>query len=162
MNITYQLTHEEYQQAVILHYKSGKRPIFVAAYVGFATFVILAGTDFDNTREVITNILTAFFAISFYLLFVRMISAYQATSVYKKSPILSKEITLRISGKGIHLDKETQNSFLPWDNFSKWKKNDALYLIYTNARQFNVIPLRAMKDKQLKEFEDYLQKYLPQ
>jgi len=162
MNVTYKLSHEEYQQAVIMHHKSGKRPLLVAVYAGFATFIILAGTDLDNTREVITNILTAFFAISFYLLFVRMISAYQATSIYKKSPILSKEITLRISGKGIRLDKDTENSFLPWDSFSKWKKNDKLYLIYTNSRQFNVIPIRAMNDRQLKEFEEYLNKYIPQ
>ena len=83
MNITYKLTLNEYQEAANYHYKSGKRTLFIAIFLGFATFMLLVGTDFSNTREVITNILVTFFALSYYLLFTRMIRAYQA----KKSTI---------------------------------------------------------------------------
>ena len=72
MLITYTLTQNEYQEAVYYHYKSGKRPLIISVFLGLATFFILVGTDFANTREVITNILTVFFAISAYLLFVRI------------------------------------------------------------------------------------------
>ena len=162
MNITYKLTLNEYQEAVIHHYKTGKRPIFVAVYLGLATFIMLVGTDFSNVREVISNILMVFFAISFYLLFTRMISAYQAKRVYNKSPLLSHEVTLHISGKGIQQDKKSNEKSLAWEVFTKWKKSEKYYLIYTNNYQFNVIPQRIMNEKQIQELDGYLEKYLPQ
>jgi hypothetical protein len=162
MNIHYQLTVNEYQNAVALHHKTGRRPILISLYAGLSTFIILVGTDFSNTREVITNILVAFFAISFYILFVRIITAYQAKSIYKKSNILSKEVTLHISGKGIKENKKDNDKTLPWSMFTKWKKNENFYLIYAGSRHFNVIPLRAMKESQIKELDTYLEKYITQ
>ena len=79
MNITYQLTLNEYQEAVNFHYKNTKRPLFVSLFVGFATFMMLVGTDFSNTREVINNIFMVFSStIKFrikhgYLLYVKLI-----------------------------------------------------------------------------------------
>lgn len=160
MNINYQLTLNEYQEAVNFHYKTGKRPLFIAVFLGMATFMMLVGTDFSNTREVITNVLMTFFALSFYLLFTRMITAYQAKKVYNRSPILSKEITLRVSGKGITHDKKNNGQILAWDTFTKWKKNEKYYLIYTSSYQFNVIPQRVMSESQQEELEGYLDKYL--
>jgi len=61
MNITYTLTQNEYQESVYYHYKAGKRPLIISVFLGLATFFILVGTDFSNTREVITNILAVFF-----------------------------------------------------------------------------------------------------
>ena len=160
MNISYKLTLNEYQEAVIQHYKAGKRPLFVAVYLGLATYVMLLGTDFSNTREVITNILIVFFAISFYLLFTRMISAYQAKRVYNKSALLSQEVTLHISGKGITENKTASDKPLGWDFFTKRKESEKFFLLYTSNHQFNAIPKRAMNKKQLEEFRAYLDKYM--
>ena len=160
MNITYQLTLNEYQEAVNFHYKNTKRPLFVSLFLGFATFMILVGTDFENTREVINNILLVFFALSFYLLFTRMITAYQAKKIYKKSPILSKEVTLHISGKGIKQDKESNDKTLDWKYFSKWIENEKYYILYTSRYQFNVIPKRVMDEKKKEELAEYFSKYL--
>jgi len=162
MNITYQLTQDEYQKAVNLHNKKGKRFLLLAIYIMLATVIVIFGTDFSNTREIITNIIAAFFSISFYMLFVRMLSVYQAKSVYKKSAILPYEITLHISGKGIRLDKSSNKASIPWSAFSKWKNDEHFYLLYTNPRRFNVIPTRAMSETQKKEFDAYLEKYIPQ
>lgn len=162
MNINYHLTNNEYVEAVYFHYKSGKRPLLIAVFLGMATFMMLAGTDFSNTQQVINNMFITFFALTFYLLFTRMITAYQAKKVYNKSPILSKEVSLRISGKGIRHDKKAEGNTISWDHFSKWKKNDKYYLIYTNPHQFNVIPKRAMNETQIKELDDYLEKYITQ
>ena len=160
MNITYKLTLNEYQEAATFHYKSGKRPLLVAVFLGMATFMMIAGTDFSNTREVINNILITFFALSFYILFTRMITAYQAKKIYQKSPLLSNEVTLHISGKGINLNEQGNSKILPWDTFKKWKENEKYILLYTNNYQFNVIPKRAMDEKQKEELEGYLTKYL--
>jgi len=124
MNITYQLTQDEYQQAVNLHHKKGKRVLMLAIYATLATIIVVVGTDFSNTREIITNVIAVFFSISFYMLFVRMLSAYQAKSVYQKSTILPHEVTLHISGKGIKLDKNTKDTSIPWSAFRKWKKKN--------------------------------------
>ena len=162
MNITYKLSQEEYQQAVNLHNKKGKRFILLAIYIILATVIVIFGTDFSNTREIITNIIAAFFSISFYMLFVRMLSVYQAKSVYQKSTILPYEITLHISGKGIRLAKSNNKASIPWSAFSKWKGDESFYILYTNPRRFNVIPTRAMSETQKKEFDAYLEKYIPQ
>ena len=161
MNITYQLTQEEYQQAVNLHHKKGKRLLTLSIYIILATVIVIVGTDFSNNREIITNIIAAFFSISFYMLFVRMLSAYQAKSVYQKSTTLPYEITLHISGKGIRLDKSSNKASIPWNAFNKWKNDEHFYLLYTNPRRFNVIPTRAFNEKQKKEFDTYLEKYIP-
>jgi len=161
MNITYRLTQEEYLQAVNLHHKKGNRLIMLAIYITLATIIVVAGTDFSNTREITTNVIAAFFSISFYMLFVRMLSAYQAKNVYEKSTTLPYENTLHISGKGIRLDKNNKAS-IPWSAFSKWKNDKDFYLLYTNPRRFNVIPTLAMSETQKKEFDAYLEKYLPQ
>lgn len=162
MNITYQLTQDEYQQAVNLHLKNRKRALLLTIYIIFAAVIVMVGTDFSNTREIITNILVAFFSISFYILFVRLLSAYQAKSIYQKSTILPYETTLHISGKGIRLDKNTQNASMPWSAFNNYKSDKNVYLLYTNPRRFNVIPTRAMSEIEKKEFDGYLEKYLPQ
>jgi hypothetical protein len=162
MNISYKLTLNEYQEAVNFHYKTGKRPLFIAVFLGTATFMMLVGTDFSNSQEVINNILMTFFALAFYILFTRMITAYRAKKMYKKSPILSNEITLHISGKGIKKKQEDQVQSLTWENFSKWKKNEKYYLIYTTPNQFNVIPSNVMSETQKEELETYLNRYLKQ
>ena len=162
MNITYQLTQEEYLQAVNLHHKKSARVLRLAIYIALAAVIVIFGTDFSNTREIITNIIAAFFSISFYILFVRMLTAYQAKSVYKKSTTLPHEITLHISGKGIRFDKLSNKGSIPWNLFNRWKADEHFYLLYTGPRRFNVIPTRALNEKQKEEFETYLKKYLPQ
>lgn len=162
MNITYKLTQEEYIQAVNLHHKKGKRIVLLTIYVILATTIVMVGTDFSNTREIITNVIAALFSISFYMLFVRMLSLYQAKSVYQKSATLPYEVTLHISGKGIKLDKSSKNATIPWSAFNKYKNNEHFYLLYTNPRRFNVIPTRAMGETQKEEFDAYLEKYIPQ
>jgi hypothetical protein len=160
MNITYTLTQDEYQKAVTIHLNRGNRLVMLAIYVALAVGIVLLGTDFTNTREVITNILAVFFSVAFYMLFVRMISAYQAKSIYKKSPALQHEVTLRVSGKGITLDKKTNNATIPWKAFTKWKEDENFYLLYTGPRQFNVIPKHALNETQRKELDAYLEKYI--
>ena len=161
MNITYKLSPEEYLQAVNLHHKQNHRGVKLAIYIALAAIIVVAGTDFSNTREIITNTLAAFFSISFYMLFVRMLSAFQAKNIYTKSTILPYEMTLRISGKGIRLDKTGSEKTIPWSTFSKWEKNERLYLIYTTPRQFNAIPTRVMSEIQINELDDYLKKHIP-
>ena len=160
MNITYQLTQDEYLQAVNLHHTTGKRVFMLALYAILATIIVIVGTDFSNTREILTNTVAAFFSISFYMLFVRMLSSYQAKSVYQKSTTLPYEVTLHISGKGIKLDKNSNNASIPWRAFSQWKNNEQFYLLYTNPRRFNVIPVLAMSAVQTKELDAYLKKYI--
>ena len=146
MNITYKLTQEEYIQAVNLHHKKGARLLRLAIYIALAAIIVIFGTDFSNTREIITNIIAAFFSISFYILFVRMLSLYQAKSVYKKSTTLPYENTLHISGKGIRLDKNHKELSIPWSAFTHLKSDEAFYLLYTNPRRFNFIPARAFNE----------------
>ncbi|WP_373032436.1 YcxB family protein [Sulfurovum sp.] len=161
MNITYQLSQDEYLHAVNLHHKKGTRLIRLAIYIALATIIVIVGTDFSNTREIITNVIAAFFSISFYILFVRMLSVYQAKSVYQKSAILPYEVTLHISAKGIKFDKNNSKASIPWNVFIKCKNDEDFYLLYTNPRRFNVIPTRAMSETQKKEFDAYLEKYIP-
>ncbi len=160
MNITYKLTQDEYQKAVALHLNRGNRLVMLAIYIALAGGIVFLGTDFSNTREIITNVFAVFFSIAFYMLFVRMISAYQAKGIYHKNAALHHEVTLRVSGKGVTLDKKTDNATIPWSAFTKWKQDEKFYLLYTSPRHFNIIPKHAMNETQSKELEAYLDKYI--
>jgi len=160
MNITYQLSENEYHLAVALHNKRSKKIVILVIYIILAAVIVVVGTDFSNTREIITNIITAFFAISFYILFVRMSTMYQVKNIYNKSTILKDEINMRISGKGIQVDKNANNRLIPWSQFTEYKKDDNYCILYTSPNQFNVIPLRVMDDAQKDELNGYLEKYL--
>lgn len=160
MNITYQLTGNEYQEAVAFHHKKGRRSLMVSIYAGLATFFILVGTDFSNSREVIMNIFVAFFSISFYILFVRILTDIKAKKIYDKSPILSKEITLHVSGKGIKQDKKTASELLPWSLFTQWKESGKFYLLYAGKHHFNVIPKRVLNEREQEELEAHFRKHL--
>jgi hypothetical protein len=162
MNITYKLTLNEYQEAVNHHYKTGKRPLLVAVFLGMATFMLLVGTDFSNSYAVIKNIFIVFFVLSFYILINRILTAYRAKKIYNNSPILSNEVTMRISGKGLQHNKKNNNKTIGWEHFSKWKENEKYYLIYSNPQQFNVLPKRALNQAQETELNAYLEKYLSQ
>jgi len=160
MTITYQLTLNEYQEAILLHYKNTNRPLIISLFVGFATFLILLGTDFSNTREVIDNILVVFFSLSFYILFIRILTAYQAKRVYHKSPLLSSQVTLHLSAKGINLNRQSDNQTLPWKTFIQWVENDKYAILYTSRYHFNIIPKRAMNPKENEKLHHYCTKYL--
>jgi hypothetical protein len=80
--------------------------------------------------------------------------------MYKKSTLLNQEVTLHISGKGINPNKQSKSPIITWEKFHHYKKNEQLYLLYTSPRQFNVLPFRVMKTKEIEEFEIYLEKYL--
>jgi hypothetical protein len=158
MKITYKLTKTEYLEALQLHHKKGIRRILMAVYMAFAVAVIIIGTDFSNTREIIRNFLVLFFALSFYMLLTRIISTYQSKKIYEKSETLSNEVILRVSGKGIKVDN--QSASIPWDVFSKYKENNDYYILYTSISNFKIIPKRVLSELERKEFTNYFDKYI--
>jgi hypothetical protein len=160
MKITYQLSQEEYLQGVELHRKTGFKYVMITIYASLSLLFVLVFTDFSDTYTVIRNIIILFFSISFYVLFTKVIGTYQSKKIYEKSTTLNKEITLRISGKGIKVDNQERS--ISWDSFSKWKENEAFYIMYLNMRNFKIIPKRAMNKLEKKEFSNFLAKYLPQ
>ena len=160
MKINYTLEKDEYLEALQLHNKGGLRTLLMFVYAGFAIVVILVSTNFSDMREVIRNFFILFFSLSFYFLLTRMMHTFQSKKLYDKSTTLSKEVTLRITGRGIKIDD--QSSSIAWDSFSKWKENEGYYVLYLSMRNFKIIPKRAMSEVEEKEFKGYLEKYLPQ
>lgn len=160
MKITYKLTKDEYLEALQLHQKGGLKRVLMGVYIGFAVLVILIGTDFSNTREIIMNMLALFFAVAFYLLLTKIVGTFQSKKLYDKSTTLSEEVTLRITGKGIKVNE--QSSFIAWDTFSKYKENEKYYILYLSMNNFKILPKSAMNEQEQKEFAEYLDKYLKQ
>lgn len=160
MKITYQLTQDEYLKGITLHQKTGFKNILITVYASFTLLFVLVFTDFSDTYAIIRNVMILFFAIAFYVLFTNVIGTYQSKKLYEKSTTLNKKIALRISGKGIKIDSQERS--ISWESFSKWKENEAFYIMYLNMRNFKIIPKRAMNQIEKKEFANYLDKYLPQ
>ncbi len=160
MKITYKLTKDEYLDALQLHHKGGLKRVLMGVYIGFAVIVVLIGTDFSNTREIIMNFLALFFAIAFYLLLSKMVATSQAKKFYDRSETLSQEVTVRITSKGVKVGE--QGSFIPWDEFSQYKENENYYLLYKGYNNFKIIPKSALNKQEQKEFSEYLDKYLKQ
>lgn len=159
MNITYTISQNEYHKAISLHQRNRHRWM-LGMYILLAVIIVAMGTDFTNSRETITHALAVFFSVSFYMLFVRIMGAYQANRTYSKSTILQNEMTVRISGKGIQWNKENNLKTVPWSVFSAFKQNKEFMIIYTNPRHFNVISLKEMSPKEKDELLEYMNKYL--
>lgn len=160
MKITYQLSQEEYLHGVELHQKTGFKYVMMTIYASLSLLFVLVFTDFSDTYTVIRNIIILFFSISFYILFTKMIGTYQNKKLYEKSTTLKNKVILRVSGRGIKIDNQERS--ISWDSFSKYKENEAFYILYLNMRNFKIIPKRVMSKLEKEEFFNYLDKYLPQ
>jgi len=158
MKINYKLSEDEYLEALKLHEKRGLKKILMGVYIAFAVMVILIGTDFSNSREVMTNGFVLFFALSFYILLTRIIGTYQNKKLYEKSTTLSNEVTLRVTGRGIKVDD--QSASISWDTFTKYKEDERYYILYTSIRSFKIIPKNVMTELEQKEFKAYIDKHI--
>ena len=158
MKIKYKLSQEEYLEAVLLHQKMGFRKLMIAVYIMMAVTAVIIMTDYSNTREIFRNFGGLFFAVSFYLLLAKMLGTYQSKRLYKQSDTLSKEVTLRVSAKGIRVGDNEKP--ITWDTFRKYKENDKYVILYTGIANFKVIPKSVMNATELKEFIDYIEKHI--
>jgi len=160
MKITYQLSQEEYLEGVALHQKTGFKNVMITIYASLSLLFVLVFTDFSDTYTIIKNIIILFFSISFYVLLTKMIGTYQNKKLYQNSTTLKNKVILRISGKGIKIDNQERS--LAWSSFSKYKEDEAFYILYLNMRNFKIIPKRVMNKIEKEELSTYLEKYLSQ
>lgn len=158
MKIKYKLTQEEYLEAITLHQKMGFRKLMVAIYIMVALTIVIITTDYSDTREIFRNFGALFFAIAFYLLLTKMLGTYQSKKLYERSETLSKEVTLRVSAKGIRVGSNDKP--IHWDTFSKYKEDDKYVILYINMVNFKIIPKSVMNERELKEFIDYIEEHI--
>lgn len=150
MKIQYQLTLEEYLDAVVLHQKMGFRKLMIFIYVMMAITVVLITTDYSSTREIFRNFGALFFAVAFYLLLSKMLGNYQSKRLFEGSETLSNDTTLRVSAKGIRVGNNEK--LITWDTFTKYKEDDNYVILYVGINNFKIIPKSAMNAINLKEF----------
>ena len=158
MKINYRLTQEQYLEAVALHQKMGFRKLMIAIYIMVAVVSIVIITDYSDTREIVRNFGGLFFAIAFYLLLSKMLGNYQSKKLYEQSETLSKEITLRVSAKGIRVGNNEKP--ITWDTFTKYKEDDKYVILYTGIMNFKIIPKSAMNVIALKEFTQLIEEHI--
>ncbi len=158
MKIKYKLSKEEYLEAIKLHQKMGFRKLMIAVYIMMAVTVVLISTDYSSGREIFRNFGALFFAVAFYLLLTKMLGEYQSKKLYERSETLSKEVSLRVSAKGIRVGNNEKP--IPWDTFSKYKEDDNYVILYTGIANFKIIPKSAMNAVELKEFMGLIEKHI--
>ena len=158
MKIKYKLTQEEYLEAVKLHQKMGFRKLMMAVYIMMAVTVVIITTDYSEPREIFRNFGALFFAIAFYLLLTKMLSAYQSKKLYQRSETLSADTNLRVSAKGIRVGNNEKT--ISWDSFSKYKEDDKYIILYLSMMNFKIIPKSAMNAIELKEFIDFVEEHI--
>lgn len=158
MKIKYKLTQKEYLEAITLHQKMGFRKLMVAIYIMVALTIVIITTDYSDTREIFRNFGALFFAIAFYLLLTKMLGTYQSKRLYERSETLSKEVSLRVSAKGIRVGNNDKP--MGWDTFTKYKEDDKYVILYTGITNFKIIPKSVMNVRELKEFTEYIEEHI--
>jgi hypothetical protein len=148
-----QLEWTDYLNAQLLHMQPGKlaQTLFygVAALVGCGLigmlYLFVTGQlEYETT-----------FLAAPVLVFAAVIPLYRYVLLprrIKKLFIQQKELSLpfelEITETGMFISNELGNGTRPWANFTQWKENEKLLLLYHSDVMFSIIPKRVFSDPQ--------------
>ena len=91
----------------------------------------------------------------------RLLFPWLARRDFRKHPHFAVESDLVVREEGIQLKSALGEGVSTWAAFTKWHEAENIFMLYTGARLFRVIPKRAFEVSQLAEFRELLRRKLP-
>lgn len=76
---------------------------------------------------------------------------------FRKRPNFGHAQTLRADGDGLQYASDLGQSEVKWNAFAKFRETPNLFMLYSGARMFQVVPKRAFEGTQLEEFRTVIQ-----
>lgn len=79
---------------------------------------------------------------------------------FRKHPNFAIPQTVRVEENGVSYESDLGHSETKWTAFAKFRETPNLFMIYSGARLFHVVPKRALIGSQLDGFRQLLQQKL--
>lgn len=167
--ITVQLTDEDYIAALKLHSRDVWKPAFwflfsFTSIVGIYSF--LKNIDYIGPRVLLLGI-PAVVAVAaciglvgaaiWYLFYRNYVLVRMGRRIYKQQRSMQTPGRFFWSKDGFQGEDELAVVKTPWNNITKWRENETIFMFYVSDLMFHVIPKRAFTEaRQLSSFRDCL------
>ena len=170
MKFTGQLQWTDYLNAQLLHLKP-KKIVKIIYYVSFFVMALgmLAGFYFlylfaigewhSGLGTILPIFLPSGILLLFWLLFRYVILPSRTKKIFTQQKETNAPFEMEITEDNLVASNEFGNAIRPWKNFTKWKENEELLLLYISDIMFVIIPKRLIPDpKQLEMIKSFIQK----
>jgi hypothetical protein len=91
----------------------------------------------------------------------RLLFPWRMCRDFRKHPLFAVESDLVVEEGGMRHKSDVGEGVSKWAGFTKWHEAENIFMLYTGARLFRVIPKRAFEASQLTEFRELLRRKLP-
>jgi hypothetical protein len=164
MQVTYQLTPEDYRQGLIAYRKRttfsrwSYRIVQTVAVGALALLMLfsLAGSFMDRRAEFISNLLPLIYVAIAWIALLYGAPYLSARSQFKGNPSSKGPITLEVSEEGFHTKSQFSDSNIGWGAIVGFVEMKTIFAIFPAPRIFYPIPKRAFTPDQLTEFRQLL------
>jgi len=160
MNLTIQLTAEDYVQATRLH----MRPRPFLKWVGYFLVLLavsVSGVSFGFAVAGRDSFFPSFFIMAMlaYLWFVFVVlHSRRVRKIFSQQKSMQVPYSWNVTDEGIHAKSEISEERLPWNHFIRWKEGKSLFIIYQSDVIMRMIPKRCFaSSEQMGEFRQLLQ-----
>jgi hypothetical protein len=158
MEIQYQCGLQDYLEAQYAHYRRSAAFYVVAACIlGFVG--ILGAYQLLTEGYPQGSPLLAIVVLWALLRFVFRPLCFRRD--FRKHPNFAIPQTLRVEENGVSHRSDLGQSETKWNAFTKFRETPNLFMIYSGARLFHVVPKRAFERSQLEDFRQLVQHKLP-
>ena len=158
MELDYALNEKEHRSAQWLVMKP--RPVFAVIGVLLIALFIwgvwyslfsLTNPSLYWTRYVMPG-LFIYLVLSF-----AVYRPYRWNQIYRKQKSLSRDVRLTVVPEGLRFADENGDSLVPWSDYTDWKENNSIFLLFLSPVLFQAIPKRAFQDSSaVDEFRELL------
>ena len=80
---------------------------------------------------------------------------------FHRHPNLMHEYVAHIDSNHIHMSSDVGESDRKWQAYTKWRETEKVFMLYSRARLFEIVPKRAFSPSQLREVTGLFRSKLP-
>jgi hypothetical protein len=143
-----QLEWTDYMKAQLLHMQpTGAARIVgygLLAFAGFAFLVVLF--LFISQQFPLELFLLILFIIALALFYRYGLLPWRVRRIFRQQRELSMPYEVEVTEAGLNVSNELGNALRPWQDFTKWKENQELLLLYHSDMMFTILPRRFFEE----------------
>ena len=156
MQVTYQLTAEDYRHALITF----RDRSFFSRWMVLFTAVVLAlaiAIQLTSKEDWMRSSLPITIAGIVLLAFAHWGAPYlNARRQFRSTPSAHEQITLEVQDAGLHFRSLGIDSSAAWNHYIKWIEDDQVFALFRSSLIFVIVPKRAFSADQLISFKGIL------
>jgi len=143
-----QLQWTDYRQAQLLHSRpTGWVTIVMNVFLAFWVGTFLLGLFFSATGRLAFALMVPGIALVALFVFYRFVlMPRQIQQSFSQQEELAAPFELEITEAGLNLTNEFGQTNRPWENFTQWKENKELFLLYHADVLYTILPKRLLSN----------------